>query len=63
MASLWRDLDDVLFAIFPQIKRTGHFSNNRLTFRCSGFEQLLDTRQTLGNVTTGHTTGMEGTKR
>ncbi len=38
-----------------------NFRNNSLTFRLSRFKKFFNPRQTLGNIITCNTTGMEGT--
>ncbi|MNZ63758.1 hypothetical protein D3C78_819120 [compost metagenome] len=43
------------------LDNTVKLGNNRLTFRITRLEQLLDTRQTLRNIITGNTAGMERT--
>ena len=41
----------------------GRLGDRGDTLRGTGLEELDDTRQTLGDVVTGHTTGVEGTHR
>ena len=42
---------------------TGGLRNRSDALRCAGFEEFLDTRQTVRNVFACHTTGVEGTHR
>src|SRR5699024_7668291 len=42
---------------------TGNFSDRRLSLRIASLKQLLNPRQTLGDVVSSHTAGVEGTHR
>ena len=61
-ASLWRDLDDILLAVFPDIDSASYFSDVGLALWIARFKEFLDARQTLGDVATGHARVVEGTE-
>ena len=55
--------DDDLAGLVGVVDRdaTGDLGDRRLALGLTGLEQLDDARQTVGDVVTGHTTGVEGT--
>ena len=44
----------------PNFNYTRNFRKNSKSLRLSRLEKFLDTRKTLGNISTSHTSGMEG---
>ena len=58
----WRDLNDILFAIFPKVNRTCRLGDKCLALWLTSLKQLFNTRKTLRNVTTSHTRVVEGSE-
>src|SRR5918911_1552683 len=64
VAAVVRGDDDLLGLLrLLDANAAGGLGGRGDTLRGTGLEELDDTRQTLGDVVTGHTTGVEGTHR
>ncbi len=64
LVTICRNLYDIVITLFPGLHGSGNITQVCITFRCTDFEKLFDTRQTLRDVVgCSRTTAMEGTER